>query len=369
MLPAVNDLLVEEAIRHQVTLAKYSNHVIRQMIAVLNRSDQRLFQQLMIVLDQVVPSQFQVTRLEALLGSIRSMNADAYGQLDQEVRKALLDFVVYETGYQEHMLESFTPVEVHVARVVPEQVYAAAMARPFQGLLLNQALKDAEVQRAKRIRTTIAQGYTENKTTDQIVRELRGTKAAQYQDGLLEVDRRSASAIVRTALAHTASVAQGEVAKANADIIEKVMWSATLDLRTSEVCRIRDGRMYTMDHRPIGHDLPWLGGPGNAHWNCRSGQVWMMKGFAELGLDLPEVTTRGGTRASMDGQVPKDLNYADWLAKQSAARQDEVLGPTRGKLLRSGNLPLERMYGLRGQFLTLDQLRAQDATAFARAGL
>jgi hypothetical protein len=37
-MPGVNDLLVDEAIRHQVTLAKYSNDVVRQMIAVLNRS-------------------------------------------------------------------------------------------------------------------------------------------------------------------------------------------------------------------------------------------------------------------------------------------------------------------------------------------
>jgi hypothetical protein len=37
--------------------------------------------------------------------------------------------------------------------------------------------------------------------------------------------------------------------------------------------------------------------------------------------------------------------------------------------MRRGKLPLERMYGLRGQFLTLEQLRQQDAAAFKRAGL
>jgi hypothetical protein len=71
----------------------------------------------------------------------------------------------------------------------------------------------------------------------------------------------------------------------------------------------------------------------------------------------------------MDGQLPAETTYADWLKKQSAARQDEVLGPTRAKLMRDGNLPLERMYSQNGRYLTLDQLRDQDAAAFKRAGL
>lgn len=71
----------------------------------------------------------------------------------------------------------------------------------------------------------------------------------------------------------------------------------------------------------------------------------------------------------MDGQVPAETTYADWLKSQSAARQDEVLGPTRGRLLRQGDLPMDRMYDHKGRFLTLDQLRARDAAAFEKAGL
>jgi hypothetical protein len=67
-----------------------------------------------------------------------------------------------------------------------------------------------------------------------------------------------------------------------------------------------------------------------------------------------------GTRASMDGQVPADLTYADWLKKQSAARQDEILGPTRGKLFRSG-MPMERFYNDQGVWLTLPQLLERSA--------
>lgn len=59
----------------------------------------------------------------------------------------------------------------------------------------------------------------------------------------------------------------------------------------------------------------------------------------------------------MDGQVPQSTNYAKWLGQQLAARQDEILGPERGKLLRQEKLTLDDFYNDRGKFLTLDQLR------------
>lgn len=103
--------------------------------------------------------------------------------------------------------------------------------------------------------------------------------------------------------------------------------------------------------------------------NCRSGQVPVLKSHKELGIDIPEIVVDGQTRASLDGQVPRDTTYAEWMQKQSAARQDQVLGPTRGKLLRQGKLEMAEMYTARGELLTLDDLRKRDAEAFKLAGL
>ena len=148
-----------------------------------------------------------------------------------------------------------------------------------------------------------------------------------------------------------------------------LVWSSTIDLRTSPPCRARDGKQYTTAHKPIGHALPWLGGPGALHWRCRSHATYVLRSHAELGIDVPEVVVVGKTRASLDGQIPAETDYATWLKKQSSARQIEVLGPTRARLMSEGNLPLERMYSQNGRYLTLDQLREKDAEAFKRAGL
>lgn len=71
----------------------------------------------------------------------------------------------------------------------------------------------------------------------------------------------------------------------------------------------------------------------------------------------------------MDGQVPDSTTYGEWIKGQSAKRQDEVLGPARGKLMREGGLSLDKFYNDQGKTLTLDQLRERDAASFAKAGL
>jgi hypothetical protein len=348
--------------------------VVARLIAILNRTDPDLFGQLTSALETLPAESFTVERLEQLLYSVRSLNVQAYNQVERELSTELRNFVEYETDYQYQLFRSAIPAQViaqvDVATVAVEQVYAAAMARPFQGRLLKEWAQSIEADRMTRIRDAVRMGYVENQTTSQIVQRIRGTRAQGYSDGIIEIDRRHAEAVVRTALSHTAGFTRDRFMKANGDLIKAVVWTATLDSRTSEGCRLRDGLEYTADdaHKPIGHAVPWLGGPGALHWNCRSISVPVTKSWKELGgVDIGEFSA--STRASMDGEVPEETTYAEWIKQQSAARQDEILGPTRGKLMRDGGLTLDRYYSDKGKYWTLDELRQRDAAAFERAGL
>ena len=75
------------------------------------------------------------------------------------------------------------------------------------------------------------------------------------------------------------------------------------------------------------------------------------------------------TWGAIIGAIPADVSYSQWIQKQSAARQDEIVGPARGKLMREGKLPFDSLYTDRGVYLTLDQLRERNAAAFKRAGV
>jgi SPP1 gp7 family putative phage head morphogenesis protein len=366
----VNELLEDEAVRHAVGLQGYSNGVLSRIMAILNRSDKRMLDELISILSDVDPITFKAERLASMLASVRTIIGAGNAEAGQKLLDELKQFVDYETAYLHQMLLANTPTLVHVAAVSTNAVYSAAMSRPFQGVLLKEVWKDLTAQQFKSVRQAIAQGYLEGKTTDAIIRELRGTKAKGFTDGLLEKSRRDVEAVVRTAIAHTAGNAHDAFYAKNSDVLKGLKWSATLDLRTTPQCRIRDGKLYTPEtHKPIGHEIPWGAGPGRLHWRCRSASIPVVKSNKELGIDLPDLELRNKSRASMDGQVPPDTTYGDWLRKQSAARQDEVLGQTRARLMRDGKLDLADMYSHKGVFLTLDELRQRDKRAFELAGL
>ena len=369
-MATVNERLLHEAIDHAVDLQAYSNHAVRRIIAVLNRTDAALFDELLRALDRLAPEAFTVERLETLLFSVRAMNRAAFEAIGKELTDDLRDLVHYEAEFQAKSFDAAIPdpilARISIAPVVPEQVYAAAMARPFQGVLLRGVLAELEAVRAKRIRDTISNGYVANRTTDQIVRELRGTRALRYEDGIFNRSRREVESVVRTAIGHTAAFTRERFEEANEALIKAVSWVSTLDNRTTQMCRIRDGLRYTREtHKPIGHNVPWLQGPSRLHWCCRSTSAAVVPSWRELGIPIDDLAP--STRASMDGQVPAQLTYAQWFEKLSAARQDEILGPTRGKLYRGGGLELTDFSNNQGQMLTLQQLRERNAAAFRRA--
>lgn len=371
-MPSVNERLADAAVSHAIDLTRFSNGAVRRMIALLNRADADLFAQLMAALERVPQSAFQIERIDSLLDSVRDINARAYEALRSGLEVELRDLVAYEADHQLQLFQSVIPaaVQAHVSFVAvsAEQVYAAALARPLQGRLLREWAASIETDKLMRIRDALRIGFVEGETIDQMVRRIRGTRARGYSDGLIEIDRRNAQAVVRTATSHVAGFTRDRFMDANADLIASVSWTSTLDGLTTSECRIRDGLRYTTtDHKPVGHKVPWNSGPGRLHWNCRSTSAPVLKSWRDLGIDMDELPA--STRASMDGQVPEDQTYAQWLKKQSAARQDEILGPTRGKLMRAGKLDMDRFHDDKGKWLTLDELRARDAEAFRRAGL
>jgi hypothetical protein len=160
--------------------------------------------------------------------------------------------------------------------------------------------------------------------------------------------------MVRTALSHTAATAKSKTFTDNSDIIPYYEWVATLDGRTSPLCRARDGQAYKVGKGP----LP------PAHYNCRSTTSPL---FAdEVNPKTLKKLDTGGRRASVNGQVSADLNYNDWLANQSKSFQVDVLGETKADLFRKGELTMDKFVNNKGQELTLDQLKDKYPTAWAK---
>lgn len=278
----------------------------------------------------------------------------------------LFRFGKEEGDYQMDLFSSIIPKQIlkHVPlqSIAPEQVYAAAVAQPFQGRLLKEWGQKLEADRLDKITNAVRTGFLQGETVEQIVRRVAGTPKLNREDGVINASRRDLAVVTRTAVNHMAATARQEFAQANSDIVKAKQWSSTLDTHTSQWCIIRDRKLYALDGKPLGHVVPYLRGPGKIHFCCRSGEILITKSWEELQISSGELSS--ATRASMDGQVPTHTNYADWLTRQPYARQEQVLGVTRGMMLRDGKITVPEMFNDAGEFLTLDELRRVDASAF-----
>lgn len=259
----VNTTLADAAVRHAIGLQRYTSGELRRMMALLNRVDADIAGIIQKYDPTDVAPRYAEQRLEKMLVAIRELNAEVYDAFVRALSGDMRELAAYEAEFQARMIQDAIPVEFDVVKPAPAQVRAAAMARPFQGRLLKDWGKDLQANAFAKVRDNIRIGFVEGETIDQMVRRIRGTRANQYKDGVLEINRRNAEALVRTAVAHTANSARADVYAANDDIIKGVRWVSTLDGRTSAVCRGRDGTVYPIDKGPR----------PPAHWNCLPGDA------------------------------------------------------------------------------------------------
>ena len=358
-MATVNNRLSDESIAHALFVSRYGTGAARRMVKTLNESDAELTARLLVAMDSLGRDGFTVNRLESLLGSVREVNhtavQGAFGTLADE----LLAFASHEVGYQHDLFNELLPQAVlrhyPLAAITPDMAYAAAMYRPFQGRLLKEWADNLETDRLTRVSNAVRSGYMNGDATEQIARKVRGTATNNYQDGALQMSRANATSITKTAVSHVAAVARDSFAEANSDILDCKQWLSTLDNKTTSTCIIRDRKKYTLDGKPVGHKIAYLQGPGRIHFCCRSTETLVTKSWRELGIDSDEMDA--GTRASMDGQVPEETTYLDWLARQSPDRQDQVLGVERGRMYRAGELNLSEMFTDNGEWLTLVDIK------------
>lgn len=352
----VNTELADAAVRHAIGLQRYTSGELQRMMALLNRVDADIAAIMQKYDPTDVAPRYAEQRLEKMLVAIRELNAEVYDAFVKALSGDMRDLAAYEAEFQARMIEDAIPVEFDVVKPTPAQVRAAALSRPFQGRLLKEWGKDLEAAAFAKVRDNIRIGFVEGETIDQMVRRIRGTRANQYKDGVLEINRRNAEALVRTAVSHTANSARDDVYAANEDIIRGWKFVATLDSRTSAVCRGLDGKVFDLGKGP----------KPPRHWNCRSTTVPVLKSWREMGIDADEAPP--STRSSMNGQVPDTETYDSWLRKQPVAFQNEVLGVKKAQLFRAG-LTLDRFTNRAGDELSLQELMKKEAEFFKKAGV
>jgi len=361
-METANEKLLDQSINHAVEMQGYSNSVVKKMLSILNRADADLFQKITLAIENLPRSQVNIDRLNSLLKSVRELNNQTYVEIKTELNAELKEMVAYEVQYQQASIKLLIPEQAAFTTVSPVQVYAAAIARPFQiskggAVPLNEYLSGLSEVRAAAIRDAVRLGFIEGETIQQTVKRIKGTKALSYTDGLMEASRRHIEGMVRTAINHTSTFARNSIFEANEDIVKGWKFLSVLDNRTSITCASLSGRIYPVGNGPM----------PPRHINCRSTMVPVLKSWRELGIDIDEISP--STRSSLDGQIPEDITFSDWLKKKNSKFQDEILGATRGKLFRENKADVTVFTNNKGVVYSIEELKKRNSELFVKAGL
>lgn len=341
----LNEDLLNQMIGHSVHLQRYQIYRTAKVIRIFN------LQVLPAVIGWVINVLSSRHRLqEPLRPEEQKAMPEIMGYLIGELTAISSELAEHEASYISRLMSSSmkTIRGVKVQLPVMELMNFMVESKPLDGIPLSQWVAKASDLCRTEISRQINLGLVNGESVPDIVRRIKGTADAAFGDGTAAKIRRSITAVVRTSINHATTTARELTYKANSDIVKAVQIVATLDHRTCEVCGARDGQVYEIDEGPR---PPY-------HYNCRCTTAPVVKSWQELGLDAKEVPET--TRASMNGQVPSKVTFPKWLSTQSPQVQDDILGPEKAKLFRTGKVTVDRFVDDYGRSMTLEQIKRRE---------
>jgi SPP1 gp7 family putative phage head morphogenesis protein len=386
-----NEALFDALVRNQILLLRYSVSVRNKIQALLDESEAEIVEKIKSRLEghRGLNTPADYKRMQTLLRIIRNIRTKSWEKIAEEWVKEAIEIAKTQPEILNKIILTTSPVLVETLIPAARLLAAIATSRAFEGRTLRQWAKTIAQEDIRRIDSVIRAGMVVGDTTPDIAKRVVGTARLRGADGVTEITRRQAASITRTAINFIANEARDEFIKQNSDLIKKEKYVATLDSRTTPICRANDGKLYDVGTGP----RPPL------HFNCRSLRVpvllpdslgnrpakpttekMLLREFtkdkfykATTRNDLPRGSKKAFDQYSrkrvreLTGQVPADTSYQDWLTRQSQEFQNDVLGKTRARLFRDGKLKLDQFVNTNGDQLTLKDLAAKHAAAFKAA--
>ena len=353
---SVNDKILDEITGHSVDLQRLEAFEKERVLRELKKLEKSLVKELNNSnMWKAKRNQTKLKRLNVLLKQTKQTIKSTYVDISKNQLKTLAGVASLAENQAIKSINKAIKFDITSTSMSKQMLKAIASDTLIEGAPSKEWWSRRGKAFQARFSDTIRQGMLRGDDTATITRALIGTTKNKFKDGALQINRRSAEALVRTSIQSVANESRLMTYADNDDVIKEVEWVSTLDNRTTQTCMALDGLKWKNPSRePVGHSTPFVG--TTAHWGCRSTQVPITKSWEELGAkgkfnEIPE-----STRASMDGQVSDKLSYEGWLKTKPKEFQREVLGAKKFDLWSKGNLKFTDMVNQSGNALTLEQL-------------
>lgn len=353
-MPNSPEILINKTAAHQINLVRYASTQAAEAIPFFEQMIDYINARLMREGDSIATKK----RLRAVLGDVESKMEQLLGAYTNQIQGLARPVVEQEIDFNMRMIAAtvsdysvvIPPIEKAVAAIYNNPLLIGSGGGAVSWMELTTGWTAPEI---KRVSQRISSGFYLGETPTQIARAISGTKRNGYKDGLLEISRRAAQTMTKTAVMDMATQAKTAFNLANDDLIIGEEIVATLDFRTSDYCRGADGKIYLYADGPFPRP-PF-------HFACRSATSPVLSpefDFTRAGRTRPAVGEDGAQR------VDAGTSYYEWLKTQPKAVQDDALGPAKADIFRNAGLTADDFrkaatVGL-NQSLTIDLLRKRN---------
>lgn len=376
----VNEQWQSEVIARSVRYEQFAESLSDRVAEMLDSVSDRIISKLSKSLENPTRAQ---ARMIDVADAIAALRAERWVDVDKLVTETAIKLSRAEAAATQDWLTTRLPVRVDTLLPSARTLTSVVTARPFHGRLLSGWLDRLSDNDAARVRNAVQTGIVSGQSAAQIARDITDGITAKRTDAEIR-------SVVRTAVAHISNASREQFFSENKELFASELFVATLDSRTSPICRALDGQRFAIGE---GQRPP-------LHFNCRSVRVAVFDAALgdrpsnpaterqllaefnrENGLDaasrdkLPH-----GTKGKFDkfaakrkreiiGQIPAKTNYEKWLREQSDEFQNEVLGIKRAKLFRDGDLELKDFVRPDGKQISLADLYKEYESTFKRLGI
>ncbi len=386
---------VDAQIRHQIGIMRFAGSLRNQTFRILDATETDLRRSILDRLSRytgtMTPANLQ--RINGLAKEAGQIRAGAWSQVKGMWRKELGNLAVNEQGTQSKILNTISPTSLNPQTQRSGRIRSAAASGLIHGRTMSQWASAQQRADIDRITASFNIGMVQGDSPAQIAGRVVGSSALSGRDGDTGITRRDAATLTRTAANAVATQSRNEWFALNDEFFDVELFLATLDARTTRICGSLDGERFPIGEGP----MPPL------HMNRRSLRVALLdpepigdRPFNPTTTKqlLREYTKNNGLSSipgsrnglprghkgafdrwargrvrEMIGTVPASTTYQQWLKRQPAWFQDDVLGRDKGRLFRRGGLDLTKFVARDGSEFTLGDLARMHGEAFRRAGL
>lgn len=281
---------------------KIPNPIRKLMQRILPRIESENIRKYLISRLNAEPYKTRITRLEALKQSCY-INSKIIADVELRESTKLYTNTIKKAYYTNLFnIQKGLGIGFNVAKM-PAETIQEILKNNWSGSHYSERIWHNTDVLANKLEEIITTGLMTGKSSRRMADEL--------QD-MTDCGKFAAERLIRTETTYISNMADME-AYEECDV-DKYVFVATLDLRTSNVCREHDGKVYEVKKAIAGDNLPPL------HPHCRSTTIAY---FGEETLSNMERRARDPETGDTY-KVPADMNYEEWYDKYVGASIDKL---------------------------------------------